>query len=73
MMFNDERPPPPGPADQEPDVASYMQGTSIIANANRIFAGGALRRDFVVGCALPPLSYAKSSHRVTGYPITSPK
>lgn len=47
-MYDQEHPPPP--EGQEPDVAAYMQGTSILANVNRIVAGGALRKGFVVGC-----------------------
>ena len=58
IMYNHERPPPP--EGQEPDVATYMQGTSIVANVNRIFAGGALKRGFLVRCALLPLSNTKS-------------
>jgi hypothetical protein len=64
IMYNHERPPPP--EGQEPDVAAYMQGTSIVANVNRIFAGGALRRGFLVRCALLPLGHAKATHQVTG-------
>ena len=64
-MYNHERPPPP--EGQEPDVAAYMQGTSIVANVNRIFAGGALKRGFLVRCALLPLRNAKDTHQVTGY------
>ncbi|KAF8492967.1 S-adenosyl-L-methionine-dependent methyltransferase, partial [Russula emetica] len=47
IMYNHEHPPPP--EGQEPDAAAYMQGTSIIANVNRIITGGALRKGFVVG------------------------
>ena len=65
IMYNDERPPPEG---QEPDLAAYMQGTSIVANMNRIFTGGALQRGFVVRCALIQfLRYAKATHQATGY------
>jgi len=52
IMFNHERPPPP--EGQEPDVAACMQGTSIVANVNRIFSGGALRRGFLVSVLSQP-------------------
>ena len=69
-MYDHEHPPPP--EGQEPYVSAYMQGTSILANVNRILTGGSLRKGFVVGCAFLPLYYAKASHhRVIGYLMTS--
>jgi len=47
IMYNHEHPPPP--EGQEPDAAAYMQGTSTVANVNRIIVGGALQRGLVVG------------------------
>src|SRR6266576_3444432 len=71
IMYNHEHPQPP--EGQEPDAAAYMQGTSILANINRILTGGALRKGFVVGYAFLPHYYAKASHRVIDYLITSSK
>ena len=70
-MYDHEHPPPP--EGQEPDAAAYMQGTSIFANVNRIFTGGALRKGFVVGSAFLPLYYATASHPVIDYLTTSSK
>lgn len=47
IMYNHEHPPPP--EGQEPDVVACMQGTSTVANVNRIIVGGALQRGLVVG------------------------
>ena len=47
VIYNHERPPPP--EGQALNVSEYMQGTSVLANANRVFAGGALQKGFVVG------------------------
>ena len=58
MIAYDNAHPPP-PEGQEPNPATYMQGTSAIANVNRILVGGALRSGFVVGYALLPLGYLK--------------
>jgi hypothetical protein len=48
-MYKHEHPPPL--EGQEPDAAAYMQGTSTVANVNRIIVGGALQRGLVVGYA----------------------
>ena len=50
IVYSREHPPPP--EGQEPDTAAYMQGTSTVANVNRIVVEGALQRGFVVGYAL---------------------
>jgi len=47
ITYNRETPPPP--EGQEPNIAASLQGTSNVANINRIFAGEALKRGFVVG------------------------
>ncbi|KAI0290624.1 hypothetical protein BC826DRAFT_1026401 [Russula brevipes] len=47
LMYNHEYPPPP--EGEEPNADTYMQGTSVVSNANRIFAGGALHNGFIVG------------------------
>ena len=57
FQYDSEHPPPP--EGQEPDPAAYMQGTSTIANVNRIFVNGALQKGFVVGYALLLLCYLK--------------
>jgi len=57
IMYDHEHPPPS--ESQEPDAAAYMQGTSVVANVNRIIVGGALQRGLVVGYALPPLGDSK--------------
>ena len=49
ITYNRENPPPP--EGQVPNIAASLQGTSNVANINRIFAGEALKRGFVVGCA----------------------
>lgn len=59
IMYDREHPPPP--EGQVPDSAAYMQGTSIVANVNRIIVGGALQRGLVVGYALLPLGYLNFS------------
>jgi hypothetical protein len=48
VTYNREIPPPP--EGHEPNIAASLRGTSNIANINRVFAGEALRRGFVVGC-----------------------
>jgi hypothetical protein len=48
ITYNRETLPPP--EGQEPNIAASLQGTSNVANINRIFAGEALKRGFVVGC-----------------------
>lgn len=56
-----------------PDATAYMQGTSTVANVNRIIASEALERGFVVGYALPPLDHLKPLTQMTLYLITSLK
>jgi len=51
ITHNDENPPPP--EGQQPNITASLQGTSNVANINRIFAAEALKRDFVVGYAPP--------------------
>jgi hypothetical protein len=60
LMYNHEHPPPP--EGEEPNADAYMQGTSVVSNANRIFAGGALHNGFIVGCALLTSSWATNSY-----------
>jgi hypothetical protein len=55
-MYDHGHPPPP--AGQEPDAAAYMQGTSTVANVNRIIMGGALQRGLVVGHAFLSPGYS---------------
>jgi hypothetical protein len=57
IVYDHEHPPPP--EGQEPDAAAYMQGTSTVANVNRIIVGGALQRGLVAGYALLPQGYSK--------------
>jgi hypothetical protein len=49
LTYNRENPPPS--EGLEPDITASLQGTSNVANINRVFAGVALKRGFVVGYA----------------------
>ena len=60
----------PPPDLQGPDIIGSLKGTSNAANLNRIFVDEALKRDFVVGYALPSFaSKTKDPHSAAGFPI----
>jgi hypothetical protein len=57
ITHNRENPPPP--EGQQPNIAAALEGTSNVANINRIFAAEALRRGFVVGYVPQALTFMK--------------
>ena len=69
ITYNREHPPPP--EGHEPNIAASLQGRSNAAVINRIFAGEALKRGFVVGYAflfLKPRTENSSSYPVADFP-----
>jgi hypothetical protein len=72
VIYNHEHPPPPKSEVLNPAV--YMQGTSVLANANRIFAGGALQLGFVVGCVRSGLVTSRATlTEESGFRIVFPQ